>query len=151
MEDLIPALEEYYEYTHEGILPFQIEWFPPNYKEAPPRCEGSTFVNGKWCKKNSIDLCIVLFLTDYQDVAPFDETFEAYGGKLEFINHEFSITPKRGTLVVFPANEYFINHTSAVHAGSMYQIRVHLIGSYDTPFIYDPENYKGDYTTWFPR
>ena len=104
---------------------------------------------GEWKKVNDHDFCAILFLKDYQEEAPFDIDFEVYGGKLEFPTHNFSFLPKRGTLIIFPGNEYFINHTSDVYAGSLLQVRFHMVASVEKPFKYNSKNFKGDYNSWF--
>lgn len=150
IENIIPDLEEYYNFGIEGVTEFLFEHYPMNFKLEAPRCENSALIRGQWTKINGRDLCCIIFLNDYQDKMPYDPEFEVYGGKLEFINHDFAISPKRGTMVVFPGNEYFINHTSKIMAGELNQIRFFLSAKAESPLKYTPLDYQGDHTLWFP-
>lgn len=149
IEEIMPNLEQYFNFKCYGITEFEFEWFPTNFKLDAPRCENSMQVRGEWIKSNGKDFCGIIFLNDYQEESPFDESYEVFGGKLEFLNHNFSFTPARGRLVIFPGNEYFINHTSSIYAGSLTQIRFHISADPSKPFIYKPENFRGDYNSWF--
>lgn len=40
---LIDHLEQYYGYTHKGILPFNYEWYVAGHKNVAPRCENSNY------------------------------------------------------------------------------------------------------------
>jgi hypothetical protein len=89
----------------------------------------------------------VLFLSDYQESPSFDSEYEVYGGKLEFPQHAFGFNPRRGTLVLFPSDPHFINVTSDVFVGELFQSRLQLAAS--TPYFYDSEMFPGNYTQWF--
>lgn len=147
IENIIPDIEEYYEFERQGILPLNYEWFVQNFEAERPRCENSAFINNKWVRINDYDLTGIIFLNDYQDTPPFDDTYEVVGGKLEFLNHNFAFNPNRGSLIIFPGNEYFINNTSPILAGALNQIRFHIVG--ETPLIYDPDKFNGTYKDWF--
>ena len=81
------------------------------------------------------------------EVMDFDEEFECYGGELEMINHAFTINPSRGTAIVFPSNQYFINRTVTPEYGDMFQMRFHV--SCVDRMKYSPADYRGNYSTWF--
>lgn len=150
-EVLIPELESYYDFEYKGMHPFEIEYYPQGCKNNKQRCENSVFVATKgkksWHRTSSKDFCAVLFLKDYRDKKPLDPYYEVMGGKLQFLNHNFSIKPKRGTLVVFPGEEHFINCTSDITYGDLHQVRFYIAAT--KPYIYDRHKFPGDYTTWF--
>jgi len=50
-------------------------------------------------------------------------------------------------LILFPSEPHFINGTTPIHAGDSFQVRFHVAAS--EPFLYDPADFPGDYTTWF--
>ena len=88
-----------------------------------------------------------MFLSDYSENYPFDSDYEVYGGKLEFPQHDFGFNPERGTLIMYPSGPHFINAFSEVLAGDLFAARFHF-GTH-MPFLYNPEEFPGDYTNWF--
>lgn len=145
---LLPNLQSYYGFEYKGTERVTFEWFPPESK-GEFQCENSNFLRGKWLRTKQRDFSGMLFLTDYQEKIPFENTFEAYGGKLEFPQHLFSFQPQRGTLVIFPSDPHFINITSTVFAGDLFQARLHIAAQ--TPWLYQPQQFQGNYTTWFKQ
>jgi len=143
---LIPQLEEYYGITYKGMERVVFEWFPP-MSQNEAHAENSNYLRGKWLRTKQRDLTAVLFLCDYQEQEQFEQEFEVYGGKLEFPQHKFSFNPTRGTLVVFPSDPHFINITSRILVGDLYQARIQMAAQ--TPYIYDPRQFPGNYTFWF--
>jgi len=95
------------------------------------------------------DITAILFLTDYSKSAAFDALYEAYGGKLEFPNHGFGFNPERGTLVIFPATPHFINASSPVLVGDLFQVRINIATK--RPFLYQPSEFPGNFLSWFPN
>lgn len=148
---LVDHLEKYYGFEYKGLHPMEVEWYPEGVSDNKQRCENSIMVKqrGKniWYRSNSKDFCGVIFLKDYVDKAPLDPYHEVMGGKLQFLNHNFSINPKRGTLVLFPGEQHFINCTSDIHVGDLHQIRFYLAAT--KPYMYDSKQFPGNYTTWF--
>lgn len=143
---LIPQLEKYYNVSYKGMERVQFEWFPQG-SEGEAHAENSNFLRGKWLRTKQRDLTAVLFLSDYQEHDQFEQEFEVYGGKLEFPQHKFGFNPQRGTLVVFPSDPHFINITSGVFIGDLFQARIQLAAQ--TPYIYQPRDFPGNYTMWF--
>lgn len=150
LKELMPQIEEYYNFEYYGTKPFDFEWYPQDCVREEPRCENSLYNKGKWTKKNGNDFCAVVFLNDYQEKPPFDGDFEVCGGKLSFPNHDFSFNPQRGMLVMFPGNQNFINFTTSPVAGDAHQIRIQIMADPAKPFVYDRNNFKGTYKDWFP-
>lgn len=146
MLQLIPSLEEYYGVTYKGMERVQFEWYPQE-SVGDMHCENSNFLRGKWLRTKQRDLSAVLFLCDYQETNQFEQEFECYGGKLEFPQHKFGFNPKRGTLIVFPSDPHFINTSTTVIVGDLYQARIQLAAQ--SPYIYQPQNFKGNYLSWF--
>ncbi len=144
--NLLPELQAHYELVYKGTERINFEWFPPG-STGEPNSENSRFVRGKWLRVLQRDLTAILFLSDYQDFTPFESEYEVYGGKLEFPQHGFSFQPQRGTLVAFPSDPHFINATSLVQIGDLYQARIQIAAT--APYIYNPARFPGDYTTWF--
>lgn len=147
LEDAIPALESYYDFTHAGILPFSIECYPALSKQETVRSENSQHVEGRWRRVNDNDFTGIIFLKENGSDVNFDDEFEIYGSKLEFPSHNFGFNPARGMLVVFPSAPNFINATTPPAVGDAYQIRFQIVAS--EPYTYDMSKFQGNYTTWF--
>lgn len=145
---LIPELSAYFALMYKGTEHMQFEWFPQG-SAGEFVCENSEFLRQKWLRTRSRDLTAILFLSDYQDSPKFDSDYEVYGGKLEFIQHQFGFNPVRGTLIAFPSDPHFINITTPIHVGDLYQVRIQLAAT--KPFIYQPQDFPGNFTTWFSQ
>lgn len=145
-QTLIPELTKYYGLTYKGMERISFEWYPPG-SQGKFVCENSEYLRKKWLRTRARDITSILFLSDYNEHPPFDSEYEVYGGKLEFNQHAFGFNPTRGTLITFPSDPHFINITSPVYVGELYQARIQLAST--TPFIYQPNDYQGNYTTWF--
>lgn len=143
---IVPELEQYYGIQYKGTEEVMVEWFSEGVT-GKPQCENSMYLRKKWVRSLSRDLSAILFLSDYQDTPNFDSDYEVYGGKLEFPQHGFGFNPERGTLIVYPSVPHFINATAQIKAGELYQARVHIAAK--APFLYDPNQFPGDYKTWF--
>jgi len=147
LEDLVSKLEQYYGFELEGILPFDFEWYAEGTKAQPIRCENSELMSGEWRRVNDYDFTGIIFLNDHQDAVPFDNRFEVKGGKLQFINHNFSFNPQRGNLVVFPSGPNFLNNITEIVAGDLNLIRFHMVAT--TPYQYDRMKFTGTHKDWF--
>lgn len=143
---LLPEIQDYYQLTYKGTAPIEFEWYPTE-SEGVAHCENSRFLRGKWLRVEKRDLTGVLFLSDYQESEFFEQDYEVYGGKLEFPQHRFGFNPQRGTLVIFPSDPHFINVTSKVHVGDLFQARIQIDST--KPYFYNPQMFPGDYTQWF--
>jgi len=143
---LIPKLEQYYGIQYKGMERVSFEWFPEGSRNEA-HAENSNFLRGKWLRTKQRDLTAVLFLCDYQEQDNLEREFEVYGGKLEFPQHKFGFCPSRGTLIVFPSDPHFINISSTVHVGDLFQARIQVAAQ--VPYIYDPKQFQGNYTVWF--
>jgi hypothetical protein len=146
LQMLIPELQTHYQLKYKGTERMSFEWFPEN-SVGQFMCENSEYLRSKWLRTRNRDLTAILFLSDYQEQTPFEQEFEVYGGKLEFVQHKFGFNPQRGTLVIFPSDPHFINITTTVMAGDLYQVRIQLAAQ--TPYLYNPQDFLGNYTTWF--
>lgn len=144
---VVPKLEKHYNVECRGTEPMMFEWYAQACQGAKPHCENSNYVNKKWVKLRDRDLTCVLFFCDYQEKTPFDSDFEVYGGKLEFPQHRFGFNPQRGTLIVFPSGPHFINNTTPILAGDLYQVRFHVATV--KQYKHDPKMFPGDYESWF--
>jgi hypothetical protein len=145
--NLMPKIEKHFELMYKGTEEgMTFEWYPETTK-GQFLCGNSKYVRQKWLRINNRDLTGVIFLCDYQDKLPFEQDFEVYGGKLEFVQHRFGFNPSRGTLIVFPADPHFINITTEILAGDLFQVRFFVSGHH--PYFYQPSNFPGNYTTWF--
>jgi hypothetical protein len=142
---ILPDIEAYYNIQHKGTERVVFEWFPEGSK-GKFICENSAFLRGKWLRTKQRDLTAILFLSDYRDVPQFDD-YEVYGGKLEFVQHKFGFNPQRGTLIVFPSDPHFINITTPIVVGDLYQARMQIAAA--VPYLYDPLQFTGNYLSWF--
>jgi hypothetical protein len=142
----LTELQAYYQFLYRGTERIAFEWFPEG-SSGKFQSENSEHLKGKWVRTRARDLTAVLFMSDYQEKTPFEADYEVYGGKLEFVQHKFGFNPQRGTLVVFPSDPHFINITSPILAGDLYQARIQIAAQ--APFIYQPQAFPGNYTTWF--
>lgn len=147
IEQIIPEIEDYYDLEYKGTEQMVFEWYTEECDGYEPHCENSSYIQKKWMRTKDRDLTGVIFLSDYQERVPFDNDFEVYGGKLEFAQHGFGFNPQRGTLIIFPSVPHFINNTTEVLAGDLYQVRFHIAAQ--TPYAYNPKLFPGDYRTWF--
>ena len=145
--DIVPDLEQYYGFTYAGTLPFDLEWYPENFRNSAAHCENSNLIKGKWYRTNEKDFVGVIFLNDSRDTPPFDPYFEVVGGKLAFPTHNFSFIPKRGQLVLFPGEQHFVNATQDVLYGDLHQIKFYI--SAENDYVYDPRQFPGTYKQWF--
>lgn len=143
----IPQIEAYYDIEYRGTTPMSFEWYPQGCDGESARCENSEYLNKQWVRTRDRDISGILFLCDYQDHIPFDGDFEVYGGKVEFLQHQFGFNPQRGTLIMFPSEAHFLNGTTPVEAGDSFMVRFHIAAN--TPYVYEPADFPGDYTTWF--
>jgi hypothetical protein len=146
LQPLVPELEKYYGIEYKGTEQIMVEWFSEGVI-GKPQCENSHYLKKKWVRTLPRDLSAIVFLSDYQDTPNFDSDYEVYGGKLEFPQHGFGFNPERGTMIVYPSVPHFINATAAIRAGELYQARIHIAAT--APFLYDPNQFPGDYRTWF--
>jgi len=142
----IPQLEKHYDFKYKGTERVSFERLQTG-AQISPQCESCEYISNHWVKTKLRDFCCVVFLSDYNNTPPFDDDFECYGGKLEFINHQFGFNPVRGTMIVYPSDPRFTNASTKIFAGAMHQIRIHIAAT--TPFIYDPKQFQGNYSVWF--
>lgn len=143
---LLPELQEYYQFKYKGTEPIMFEWYPEDTK-GDMSAENSNFLRKKWLRTRQRDITGILFLCDYNDTPTLEQDYEVYGGKLEFPQHSFGFNPQRGTLIIFPSDPHFINCTSQVFAGELFQSRIQIAAQ--EPFLYNPQDFPGNYTTWF--
>lgn len=142
----LPEIQAHYEFLYKGTERIQFEWFPTE-SSGVCQSENSEFLRGKWLRSRARDFTGILFLSDYQEKIPFDKEYEVLGGKLEFPQHKFGFNPERGTLVIFPSDPHFINVTTGVLAGDLFQARIQIAAK--SAYLYNPQKFPGNYTTWF--
>lgn len=147
LDEACGFVEEYYDTKVKGVHPLQFEWYPEGCAASAHRCENSLFSNGRWNRSNNKDFVGVIFLNDYQEKVPFDPTFEVRGGKLQFPTHGFGFIPKRGMLVIFPGNEYFVHNTAAIEVGDLHQVKIYF--TTEPQYVYNPDSFPGNYEVWF--
>ena len=145
-QQIIPELQQYYGYNHRGTEVITFEYVPEECI-SEPLCENSNYVSKKWARVRDRDISFMLFLSEYQEKVPFDHDYEVYGGKLEFPQHGFGFNPNRGTLVAYPSGPHFINAFAPVIAGDLFVARFHVAA--EMPYLYNPNDFPGDYTNWF--
>jgi hypothetical protein len=149
-QPLIPALEEHYTgFNYRGTEHLVFQQFPiTNGNPAEePHCENAVFKRKRWLRVKDRDLTGILWLKDYQEAPPFDVKTQVLGGKLEFPVYNFGFQAQKGTMVIYPACERFISLTSAILVGELQCVRFHICG--EGLWIYNPDDYPGDFRTWF--
>jgi len=147
VDEILDIAEPYYGFETLNISPFLFEWMAEGYKGESPKPDNAIQLNGKWLKSKDIDFTILIFLSTTKENNLTDSLLESFGGKVEFFNHGLTITPKAGTILMFPANEYFLNNYTEVALGNLNVVRVHITSK--VPYKYSPDNFPGDYRTWF--
>lgn len=139
------TISAYYNSDHRATTEFTFTWYPEG-SSAAMHCENSMHLNSKWVRVFDRDITCILFLTEYNDIAPFDDDYEVYGGKVEFPQHGFGFNAQRGTLIAFPSEPHFINGISRILAGSLYLAKFHIATK--SPLLFDPAKFPGNYQTW---
>lgn len=147
IDDLLDKAEEYYDTTIVNTKEFAFEWYADGYNAITPTSDNSNFLGGKWIKMKDIDFTIIIFLSSSKGSDLYDTVTESFGGNLEFINHDLTLSPTAGTMLMFPANHYFLNTVSDVSLGNCNFVRIHVTSS--TPYQYSPAKFPGDRRTWF--
>lgn len=145
---LKPVIEQHYNIKIKGTERPQLEWIPMGTR-LDVSCENSEYNGKKWVRNKMNDFTVVVFLSDKlpSGEMPDDLEVEHLGGSLEFPNHNFNISPKAGTVVIFPSGPHFLNATEFVSAGNVKQLRFHIVG--EQPYFYMPEMFPGDMNSWF--
>lgn len=158
LSDHADDIEDRYGAVITGIdRPLFIQHFENPKKAAVPHgCESAKFMRRAWVKTKDVDVVAYVWLKDYNSGVPLDPRFEVYGGKLEFPAHNFSVLPKRGTCVVFPAGPHFITAVSHVFVGSCEYVKFALKLQINTEtgevaWHYNPQNFPGTYVDWFKQ
>ena len=143
---MLPTLEQYYGFEHRGTEHVSFEFLSAGV-EPEAVCDNAKWVNKAWVKTKDRDFSAVLFMSDYQETLPFDNDYEVYGGKLEFLQHNFGFNPERGTLIVYPSSPHFINAFANILVGELYVARFFIAGQ--EPYLYQPAEFPGNYLSWF--
>jgi hypothetical protein len=149
---IAPLIERRYaaQIVGEPLVLFQQYQENPKIPAETHMAEGWRFLRKKWTKFKDIDLVGFIWLKSFHASVPLDPRFEVYGGKLEFPAYNFSLTPVRGTLVLFPATPHFVHAVSHVMLGSLEQLKVHVkLRVNDMPWVYNPSQFPGTYQEWF--
>jgi len=145
-KSLIPKLENYYQFDHRGTEHIMFEYLAEGVK-SEAECDSSKWIKKKWVRTKDRDFSAVLFLSNYQDKTPFDSDYEVFGGKLEFLQHNFGFNPERGTLIVYPSSPHFINAFSEILVGDLFIAKFYMAAQ--SPYLYQPVFFPGDYKSWF--
>lgn len=147
LKQLFPTIEKHYGVEYRGTEKMLFEWYPQGSQDKLT-CDSSDFINNKWVRTRDRDITAILFLCDYSESPSFDDSYEVYGGKLEFPNHNFGFNPERGTLIIYPSTPHFINANAPILVGDLFQVRIHM--ATQTPFLYQPNDFPGNFLSWFP-
>lgn len=153
LEDVRELVEQHYNFSWKGTEEMSFEFFPEDCRDGlEPQCSNSVYgsIGGsrKWVRNKNRDFTGVIFLSDYNDGREsFDDSYEVFGGKLQFPQHKFSFNPKRGTLVIFPAGPHFIHSVSRIQAGDLFMVKFHITAT--KPWMYDHKLFPGTFKDWF--
>ena len=143
-------VSRYFNTTIEGIETIAYEWYPTNYVTEGARSDTYIRSGDKWIKSSVADFIGVLFLMNLHDGSTsIDPDYEVMGGKLEFPTFKFGFNPTAGTLILFPAAPNFINGTTPIVMGDLYQARISL--TTEQVYQYDPRQFPGTFQDWFKR
>lgn len=81
--------------------------------------EGQSIV--KWPTGSSMDEHIDDFSTFHNHIASLLYLNDDYeGGEIRFVDYDFTIKPKSGTLILFPGNKYYSHEVLKVKTGERY-------------------------------
>lgn len=152
LDAVSPLIERRYSASIYGEpqVSFQQFFENPAAPALAHTAEGWKYLRKKWTKVKDVDLVGFIWLKSYHATTPLDPRFEAYGGKLEFPAYNFSLTPVRGTLVLFPATPHFVHAMSHMMLGSMEQLKISIrLRAEGLPWTYVPSSYPGTYQEWF--
>ena len=145
--EYITDIEDYFNIEIDSASAVDVEIYPANSILEDFHCDNSIYKDGKWKLFNKKDFTCILFLKDHSTDEQFDPLFECYGGQLEIKNHQFSFNPQRGSMVIFPSNQYFIYRTLAPKFGDFLQAKFFI--TCPERFVYDKNQYAGNYKVWF--
>lgn len=146
--DIISKIEQHYRgFTFKGSTKFDFTQLEQGCGGIPAHGENCQFLGGKWAQIKPYDLTATISLNESNTKAPFDDQYEVYGGKHEFINHSFGFMPERGTMIIHPSSPHFINAHAPIKRGALTIVKFHLVSN--VPMIYQPSDYPGNYTNWF--
>lgn len=152
LDAVSPLIERRYsaQLFGEPQIHFQQFFENPTEPALNHTAEGWKYLRKKWTKVKDVDLVGFIWLKSYHATTPLDPRFEAYGGKLEFPAYNFSFTPARGALVLFPATPHFVYAISHMMLGSLEQLKISMkLRADGLPWTYVPSNYPGTYQQWF--
>lgn len=141
---IIPTIESHFNVKYKGTQSITFEWVPQGANSLA-RYENCSILNNKLVRTKNIDFTAVLFLCDY--TTENISEFECYGGKLEFPQFKFGFNPQKGTLIIFPSDVNFLNSTSQVLYGDLFQSRIQL--TMTETFYFSINQFPGNYTNWF--
>ncbi len=108
------------------------------------RCEASlfksfnsVFYNNVWVRNEFNDFTLTIFLTSFHhNKEPIDTEFESHGGAFQFPQHNTSIYPDRGGVLIHPSDNHFMRNHTAIDNGTLCFIDVTI--SCDGLYFYDP-------------
>jgi len=145
---LVPEIEEHFGIEYRACERAIFQTFKPhNSHIEPPHCANSVYKRKKWVKVVDRDITGILWLNSYNDSTSINPNKNVYGGKLEFPQYGFSFQPQAGTLVMFPAYPHFIMATSHIEIGTLNTVRLNVAAK--NGWLYQPDNFQGDYRVWF--
>lgn len=147
----LPLIQERYQARVAGIeIPrFQQFHEDPSIPAEPRQVEAFRYTRKKWMRVRDINLVGFLWLKDFNKGVPLDPRFEVYGGKLELPTFDFSLLPRRGTLVLMPADPHFVTSISPVLVGSLELIKLCFQLETDSgPWVYERAEFPGTWKQW---
>lgn len=116
-------------------------------QQVEPHAENAVYVRQNWLQVQPYAITCVLFLNSTISDDTVDVEDGVYEGKLEFPQYGFGFNAQAGTMITFPSTTHFINNIPTIKIGSMKYVKFHIITT--EPFLYDPEQYPGNYLEWF--
>lgn len=129
-----------------GVIPNKIEditflYMYGNSPETKFKSNNSVFMNNQWVRNEFNDFTITLMLTSYYNPKePIDREFESLGGQLQFPQHNISIYPDRGGIIIHPSDNHFIKNNCSIAQGTCVMIDV-LVSCKDM-YLYNPVEFS---------
>lgn len=141
LSPLFSNISERFEVTPQKIEKVVFKYFKGPCNETPFKADNSVFMSNVWVRNEYNDFTITLFLTSYYNPSEkLDTEFESLGGQLQFPQHNMSVYPDRGGIIIHPSDNHFVKNNSAVIQGTCAMIDVLI--SCDTLYLYDPVEFS---------
>jgi len=122
LQTVLHTIEQHYQTSITQLLTTTIEHFNP-YISHSLTVDNSVFVDSQWKRVNNSSISVIIFLTDNNEIPPFDPTHEVYGGTISFPTWSKTFFPVAGTALIYPSTSNFLHVVNFVEIGDYYHIK----------------------------